>query len=130
MTRWGCPTTNVDKGRYKRPSLVCVTRSTSQSPYKFQTSPLQCLSRKGSAVFAFVSRFRFLRFQCVEIRMYGVTVGSGKEGRPSGRQLNPRWRNPPLCLLRFRKMSGGFFPSFISQCVRRLERYERRLLWS
>jgi hypothetical protein len=50
-----------------------------------------------------VSRFRFLGFQCVDIRIFGVTVRSGMEGGALGRQLNPRKRKgtgirPSLCL--------------------------------
>ena len=41
-------------------------------------------------MFAFVSRFRILRFQDAEIRKFWVTVVSGMEGGLLGRQVNPQ----------------------------------------
>jgi hypothetical protein len=65
-------------------------------------------------VFAFVSRFRFLGFQCVDIRVFGVTVRSGMEGGALGRQLNPRRRKgtgirPSICLGLADILGGVFF---------------------
>jgi len=97
------------------------------------TVPMFIQQKELWIVFAFVSRFRILRFQDVEIRKFWVTVMSGMGGGLLGRQVNPKRERrtgirPSICWGKGKCLGAAFFyfPERVSEnCGKRSREKER-----